>query len=300
MKTVTLFLKIFIVMLTAMSFLAVGGANGEWIYQENPDEQHPNNSHPLLGFYYFVTYYKPTGAVAARWLVKHGNLAPYDFDIPSACWNEDPTKLVLRLYSNSNNGHGGAESWPECFDGTNWVQVGNMTNEVYGGSGTNSTPQLMTDSDWDTYSVWNEIGPTRSSWQTSYTKEAPRWYEEAILWWLVEKEVAIDIKPGSDPNCFNINGHGVIPVAILGSSDLDVSDINVDSLSFGGLKVRVRGNKGPLSSIEYSNDDEFFDLVCHFEDDPQNWTPNNDTAEVTGELLDGTPIRGTDSICIVP
>jgi hypothetical protein len=33
------------------------------------------------------------------------------------------------------------------------------------------------------------------------------------------QEVGIDIKPGSDPNCFNINGHGVIPVAILGSSE---------------------------------------------------------------------------------
>ena len=38
--------------------------------------------------------------------------------------------------------------------------------------------------------------------------------------------VEIDVKPGSDPNCFNINGHGVIPVAILGDSNLDVADID--------------------------------------------------------------------------
>ncbi|MDY6839641.1 MAG: LecA/PA-IL family lectin, partial [Thermodesulfobacteriota bacterium] len=112
--------------------------------------------------------------------------------------------------------------------------------------------------------------------------------------------VEIDIKPGSDPNCFNLNGHGVIPVAILGSADFDVSDIDVETLSFAGLEVRVRGNKGPLCSTEYSNEDEFLDLVCHFEDDPENWVPQNDMAELTGELVDGTPIEGTDSICIVP
>ena len=113
-------------------------------------------------------------------------------------------------------------------------------------------------------------------------------------------EVNIDIKPGSDPNCFNINGHGIIPVAILGSAELDVGDIDVDTLSFGGLKVRVRSVKGPLCSMDYSNEDEFVDLVCHFEDDPAKWTPDNDTAELTGELTDGTRIKGTDSICVVP
>ena len=113
-------------------------------------------------------------------------------------------------------------------------------------------------------------------------------------------EVDIDIKPGSDPNCFNIDGHGVIPVAILGSSDFDVSAIDLSTLSFGGLDVRVRGNKRPLCSTEYTNEDEFLDLVCHFEDAPENWEPGSDTATLSGELYDGTLIEGTDSICIVP
>ena len=114
--------------------------------------------------------------------------------------------------------------------------------------------------------------------------------------------VSIDIKPGSDPNCFNINGHGVIPVAILGSADLDVYDIKTDdTLSFNGLAVRVRGKKGALCAIEDLNEDEFPDLVCHFEDDTTQWEVGNDgNATLTGKLLDGTPIEGSDSICIVP
>ena len=112
--------------------------------------------------------------------------------------------------------------------------------------------------------------------------------------------VDIDIKPGSDPNCFNINGHGVIPVAVLGSGDFEVSQIDLASLSFGGLAVRVRGNKGPLCSHEYSNNDDYLDLVCHFEDDSTSWSTGNGEATVTGNLHDGSSFEGTDSICISP
>lgn len=119
-------------------------------------------------------------------------------------------------------------------------------------------------------------------------------------------EVLIDIKPGSDPNCFNINGHGVIPVAILGSADFDVTLINtgpnaVNPLVFNGLDVRVRGKKGPLCSIDDTNGDGHLDLVCHFEDDASQWVVgDDDEGVITGELFDGTLIEGTDSICIVP
>jgi len=75
-------------------------------------------------------------------------------------------------------------------------------------------------------------------------------------------EVTIDVKPGSDPNCFNINGHGVVPVAILGSDTFDVYQINQSSLLFAGLEARVRGNKGPFCSFQDSNADGFTDLVC--------------------------------------
>ena len=112
--------------------------------------------------------------------------------------------------------------------------------------------------------------------------------------------VDIDIKPGSDPNCFNINGHGVIPVAILGSADFDVAEIDTATLNFNGLAVRVRGKKGPLCSYEDSNSDGFGDLVCKFEDESGEWEAGSVEGIVSGELTDGTVIEGTDSICIVP
>ena len=111
--------------------------------------------------------------------------------------------------------------------------------------------------------------------------------------------VSIDIKPGSDPNCFNINGHGVIPVAILGETTLDVTTIDVDSLLFGGLQLRQRKGRA-LCSVEDVNDDARWDLVCKFDDVLENWVADEDTATLTGQLYDGTSIEGTDSICLTP
>lgn len=113
--------------------------------------------------------------------------------------------------------------------------------------------------------------------------------------------VNIDIKPGSEPNCININGHGVIPVAILGDASLDISTIDPTSLKFGGVAVGIRGRNGPQCGVEYVNADQYPDLVCHFEDDPSNWSPgDNATASVFGSLFDGRQIAGFDSICLVP
>jgi len=113
--------------------------------------------------------------------------------------------------------------------------------------------------------------------------------------------VGIDVKPGSDPNCFNINDHGSIPVAILGSDTFDVLDIDTSTILFAGLEVFVRGKKGPQCNGEDVNDDGILDLVCHFEDDASNWEPDDDSsATLAGKLSDGSEFEGSDSICVRP
>jgi len=113
-------------------------------------------------------------------------------------------------------------------------------------------------------------------------------------------EVGIDIKPGSYPNSFNINGNGVIPVAVLGSDTFDVTQIDLSTLSFAGLDVRVKGNGDPQCSVKDTNGDGHDDLVCQFVDDPSTWTPDDGTASLSGQLNDGTVFHGTDSINLVP
>jgi len=113
-------------------------------------------------------------------------------------------------------------------------------------------------------------------------------------------EVSIDIKPGETPNCFNINDHGVIPVAILGSVDFDTAQVDASTLDFNGLAVRVRGNGQPSYSIDDVNGDGFPDLACRFEDNADSWLAGASEALVTGNLFDGTAFQGVDSICLVP
>ena len=124
--------------------------------------------------------------------------------------------------------------------------------------------------------------------------------------------VSIDIMPGGYPNSLNIDGHGLIPVAILGSETFDVTQIDTATIEFAGLEVRVKKNSSTqCSSEDVSGDftdpagtpDGYVDLVCHFVDDPEVWSPENGTATLTGLLLPafgGTPFTGSDTYRLVP
>lgn len=116
--------------------------------------------------------------------------------------------------------------------------------------------------------------------------------------------VPIDIKPGSDPNCFNNNDKGVIPVAILGSANFDATKVDDSTVKLEGLAIKAVGKKGNLlSHIEDVNADGFSDLVVQIQDQDSTFQEGTTTATLTGNLkaeFGGTPIKGTDSICIVP
>ena len=112
--------------------------------------------------------------------------------------------------------------------------------------------------------------------------------------------VDIDVKPGSDTNSINLNGHGVIAVAINGSDNFSVVDVDFGTLVFEGLEVGVKGNQGPQCGLVDWNQDGYLDAVCHFEDDVENWAGGETVATLTGQLFDGTAFEGSDSIRLVP
>lgn len=114
-------------------------------------------------------------------------------------------------------------------------------------------------------------------------------------------QVEIDIKPGSDPNCFNNDGHGVIPVAILGSASFDVRDVDPASVQLEGVAVSARGKSNKLlAHYEDTNGDGFEDLIVQIEDADGAFASGSGTATLFGSLFDATPIEGSDEICIVP
>jgi len=112
------------------------------------------------------------------------------------------------------------------------------------------------------------------------------------------RQVTIDVKPNSEPSCFNLDGHGSVPAAILGEDDLDPSQVDPESLRLNGLVVLHRGNGQPRCEPEDFDGDGLPDLVCQFDDDPALWTGPDVAATLTGSLRDGTEIEGRGAICL--
>ena len=112
-----------------------------------------------------------------------------------------------------------------------------------------------------------------------------------------DKIVTIDIKPGSTENPFNTDAQGVLPVAIMGSAELDISQIVPSSIKLAGISP-VRSIVTDLPPDGYADD------LLHFrsQDIASVLTGVVDgevvTLELSGMLQDGTPIKGTDSILV--
>jgi hypothetical protein len=112
-------------------------------------------------------------------------------------------------------------------------------------------------------------------------------------------EVQVDIKPGSDPSCFNNDGNGVIPVAILGSDTFDVYSVDVSTVSLEGMTVAMKGKANKyLASYEDVNYDGYTDLVVKIEDQDGYFTKGSGFAIINGTLVDTTPFFGIGDICV--
>ena len=112
------------------------------------------------------------------------------------------------------------------------------------------------------------------------------------------KIVQIDIMPGDDPNEINTKSKGLIPVAIVSTVDIDFTDLDGSSLTFGRS-----GDEASLKSCatagEDVNGDGLLDLVCHFRTRRIGFQIGDTAGNLKGELVDGTPVIGVDSVLIV-
>ena len=118
---------------------------------------------------------------------------------------------------------------------------------------------------------------------------------------LSTKDVVIDIKPGTEENCVNINDHGVIPVAIMGTADFDVTQVDPGTCRLQGMSVKMAGKSNKLLCNYLDiNNDGYDDLLLIIEDSDGNFVEGQANATLSGNLYDGTPIEGADYICIVP
>ncbi len=111
--------------------------------------------------------------------------------------------------------------------------------------------------------------------------------------------VDIDIKPGGFPNAINPNSKGVLPVAILSTASFNAAtQVDRTSLTFGRT-----GNEGSLRFCQNPadvNGDGRLDLLCHFSTQQADFQTGNTVGILRGKLTNGLPIRGQDSVKIVP
>jgi hypothetical protein len=176
------------------------------------------------------------------------------------------TEEYFLSYANDFAPGGGA------IGGADFADVGAIQLEVVGN-------ELATDGQ---ISLIGTIGPT------VFTQD----FDNVLM----EMPVDIDIKPGNYPNAVNTKSNGVVPVAILGSRDFNVTLVAPDTLRFGPNGAAPKRQ----DHLEDVNDDGFTDLVAHFRQKLTGIRPGDTEACLTGELNDGTRFVGTDSVFTTP
>ena len=129
------------------------------------------------------------------------------------------------------------------------------------------------------------------------------------------QNVAFDIRPASCPNPLNVNSRGVIPTAILGEVDFDVSEVDPETVVLNGVPALRWSFEDagtpyagePIEESDCTGDgpDGFDDLTFKFDTRAlvAALGPVTDrevvVLELTGELRDGTAIQGRDVVRII-
>lgn len=126
------------------------------------------------------------------------------------------------------------------------------------------------------------------------------------------KKVYLDIKPTSCPNPFNMKANGVLPVAILGTADFDVNEIDISTIELEGvppINNNLEDVAAPLvdpEECECTTDgpDGYMDLTLKFDRQAiaaaLGEVSDGEIVELTinGELMDGFAFVGEDCIVV--
>jgi hypothetical protein len=106
-------------------------------------------------------------------------------------------------------------------------------------------------------------------------------------------DISIDIKPGGNPNRFNLKSKGVVPVAVMTTDDFDASTINPKTVFFAAVAA-VRWTE---EDVDVDGD---LDLLFHFKTQELILDKDSTVATLTGFTYDGQAIEGTGRVNIVP
>ena len=109
-------------------------------------------------------------------------------------------------------------------------------------------------------------------------------------------EVEIDVRPGSEQNPINLGSGGVVPVAILTTSEFDAGTVRAASVRFAGAAPR----RWTMEDVDRDGD---LDLLLNFRIRELDLDETSTEATLTGETFPhagGVHIEGTDTVRIIP
>jgi hypothetical protein len=114
------------------------------------------------------------------------------------------------------------------------------------------------------------------------------------------RNVDIDIDPQRHQECVNLSAYAAIPVAVLGSPEIDVRQIDLASVELLVPQVGGRGSADAMTArYEYLNADAYEDLLLQIVLVRDSFRTYIGPTMLTATLFDGTAIKGTETICVV-
>jgi len=206
-------------------------------------------------------------------------------------WSPDGTKIAFdtnrdgpsRIYTMNSDGSGQ----------TRVTQIGSDIEPAWSPDGT----KIAFESGFEVF-LMNPDGSGRANLSQNPALDAqPDWQPLLVI------PVDIDIKPGGDPNSISLGSGGVIPVAVLTTSDFDATTVDPSTVCFGDAEApaeRDCSEKDGRGHLEDADADGDQDMVLHYETPQTGIDPGDTEACLTGETLDGTAMEGCDAVRIVP
>jgi hypothetical protein len=108
--------------------------------------------------------------------------------------------------------------------------------------------------------------------------------------------VSVDVRPGSSDNHIQLGSSGLVPVALLGSADVNAASIDPASVRFAGAYARTRKDGSTIFTIADVNGDGIPDLSLGFDTETLHLAPGATVAYVCGRLTDGRPLQGQAAV----
>lgn len=112
--------------------------------------------------------------------------------------------------------------------------------------------------------------------------------------------VTIDVKPGSCPNPINLKSEGLLPVALLGSAEFNVIDVELSTVQLHPMDRCEQAVAPVRYAFADVDGDGFVDIVFHFVAKEVGFQPGDTGACLHGTLEgSGQHFCGHDAIVVI-